>query len=68
MKKILFILLLTATLALGAPYEVSYYMPTGNSGTQKIVVEASDSGAARRIFQAQFPTFKIIEVKQLPKK
>ena len=47
-----------------AQYLVYYYLPTGNNGRQTMEVEASDSGTARRIFQAMMPRARISEVKQ----
>ncbi len=35
-------------------YEITYTLTGGNSGMQKTTVQASDTGTARKVFQAQF--------------
>jgi hypothetical protein len=48
-----------------AQYQVFYYLPTGNDGRQVMIIEAANSGTARRIFQQLMPKARISEVRQL---
>jgi len=36
-------------------FEVTYRLKTGNSGQQRMIVQASDPGTARKIFDQQNP-------------
>jgi hypothetical protein len=61
------VLLATVVASDANQYLIYYYLPTGNSGRQVMEIEASDSGTARRIFQAMMPRARISEVKQVAK-
>jgi hypothetical protein len=58
--------LLYASSCLANSYQVFYYLPTGNNGRQVIVIEASDSGAAKQIFQQLMPPAKFSECRRVP--
>jgi hypothetical protein len=65
MRAVICWLLLTVA-SHAAQFLVYYYLPDGNSGRQVIEIEASDSEAARRIFQAMMPRARISNVKRVP--
>jgi hypothetical protein len=50
-----------------APYEVIYYLPTGNDGQQKMVIEATSSSVAERIFHELMPKARISECRAVKK-
>jgi hypothetical protein len=61
----LFCWLLLTIASQAAQYQVFYYLPTGNDGRQVMVIEASSSSTARRIFEQLMPKARISEVRQL---
>lgn len=68
MKRNLLICILSflfAAQCLGKPYQVFYYLATGNAGRQVMVVEADSPGTARRIFAQLMPKARISEIRQL---
>lgn len=62
---VLTVSLVTANFCLSAQFQVFYYLPSGNDGRQIMIVEASDSGATRRIFQQLMPRARISECREI---
>ena len=62
---LLFSLIMFPAQLLAAQFTVYYYLPTGSSGRQEMTVQASDFGAARRVFQNLMPRARISEIKAI---